>query len=182
MDLGAPVKSHKASVVKEKPKQSKKDKEQDTDLLADFETPAGATPGDGGGASAEGEPPDPADLLIAPEPEILAKDDDQTLLPVSYVAVKDWARRLHPRNPETGEKWSWWDADLKYVPIASGMIKKTEWVTPEAKAVGLGPVLYLYTMKAFAYLFLLLTLLNIPLFVFYVNGQGPYAKERVSSG
>jgi len=182
MDLGAPVKSHKASVEKEKPKRGKKGQEQDTDLLAEFETPAGATPADGAGGSADGEPTDPADLLIAPVPEVLARDDDQTLVPVSYAAVKDWARRLHPRDPETGEKWSWWDVDLKYVPLASGMIKKTEWVTPEAKTVGLGAVLYLYTMKAFAWLFLLFTLLNIPLFVFYVNGQGPYAKERVSSG
>jgi hypothetical protein len=55
-------------------------------------------------------------------------------------------------------------------------------VTPEASSIGLGAVLYLYTMKAFAWLFLLLTLLNIPLMIFYVNGQGPYAKERVSSG
>ena len=170
MDLGAPIKSHKAKVEKEKPKKGKKGKDQDDDLLADFETPAGATPGDEAAGSAEGEPPDPADLLIAPEPEVLAKDDDLTLIPVSYAAVKDWARRLHPRNPETGDKWSWWDVDIKYVPLCSGMIKKTEWVTPEAKTVGLGPVLYLYTMKAFAYLFLLFTLLNIPLFIFYVNG------------
>jgi hypothetical protein len=103
-------------------------------------------------------------------------------VPVSYSAVKLWQQKLHPRDPETNEKWSWWGADIKYVPICSGLIKKTEWVTPEAKTVGLGPVLYLYTMKSFAWLFLFLILLNIPLMVFYVNGQGPYAKERVSSG
>jgi len=49
MDLGAPVKSHKAKVVKEKPKKSdkKNDKDQDADILADFEfeIPGGPTPG-----------------------------------------------------------------------------------------------------------------------------------------
>lgn len=93
MDLGAPVKSHKAKVVKEKPKKSdkKKDKDQDTDILADFEfeTPGGPTPGQGEDPEEEPELT-PAEKLIAPDAEVLMKDDDQTLVPVSYAGVKLW--------------------------------------------------------------------------------------------
>lgn len=37
--------------------------------------------------------------------------------------------------------------------------------------VGLGPTLLLMTTKALAYLFLFLTLLNIPVYLFYYSGN-----------
>jgi hypothetical protein len=34
-------------------------------------------------------------------------------------------------------------------------------------------------MKAFVYLFIIYAVMNFPLMLFYVNGAGPIAKERV---
>ena len=89
---------------------------------------------------------------------------------------------MHPRDPETKEPFDWFGADIKYLPLLEGQIKKTEWVTPPAKAIGLGPVLYLHTMKAFAYLFGFFALINLPIILLYVNGQGPAGLARVQSG
>jgi hypothetical protein len=83
---------------------------------------------------------------------------------------------MHPRNPETKEPWNWWHADIKYIPIFACQIKKSEWVTPEAKSTSMGQVMFLHLMKAFAYLFIIYSVLNIPLMFFYVNGAGPIAK------
>lgn len=77
---------------------------------------------------------------------------------------------MHPRDPETKLEYDWWNADISFLPLFKKQVKITEWVTPEAKAIGLGPVLYLHTMKVFAWLFVFFTILNIPLFMFYVNG------------
>jgi hypothetical protein len=88
---------------------------------------------------------------------------------------------MHPRDPETNEPYDWWDADIKHIPIYKKQIKKSEWVSQPAKDIGLGPVLFLHTMKAFAYLFCFFTILNIPLFMFYVKGQGPASLDRVES-
>ena len=62
------------------------------------------------------------------------------------------------------------------------MIKKTEWVTPPAKGIGLGPILFHHSMKVFTYLFLFFALLSIPLMTFYAKGQGPVGLEKVKSG
>lgn len=86
---------------------------------------------------------------------------------------------MHPRNPETHEPWKWWDADIKFTPILASQIKKSEWVTEEARTVSLGQILYLHHMKAFIYLFCIYAALNFPLMLFYVNGAGPIAKQRV---
>ena len=88
---------------------------------------------------------------------------------------------MHPRNPETHEPWKWFDADIKYIPLLASQIKKSEWVTNEAKSMSLGQTLYLHLMKAFAYLFIIYAIMNFPLMLFYVNGAGPIAKERVQS-
>lgn len=85
---------------------------------------------------------------------------------------------MHPRDPETKKDYDWWNADISFLPLFKKQVKITEWVTPEAKAIGLGPVLYLHTMKVFAWLFVFFTILNIPLFMFYVNGQGPSAGKQ----
>ena len=85
---------------------------------------------------------------------------------------------MHPRDPETGEPFSWWNADIKYMPLFQMQIKKSEWVTEEARKIGLGPVLFLHSMKALAYLFLFFSLINIPLLMFYLRGE-PAADDGV---
>jgi len=75
------------------------------------------------------------------------------------------------REKDIVEPYNWWDADLKYMPLSSCQIKNSEWVTDEARAIGLGPVLFLFTMKAWAYLFLFFSLINIPLFMLYFKGE-----------
>jgi hypothetical protein len=62
---------------------------------------------------------------------------------------------------------------LSYIPVCKGSIKSTKWITPCAKEIGLGPVLFLHTQKAFAYLFALFLVINLPLFFFYARGSGP---------
>jgi hypothetical protein len=87
---------------------------------------------------------------------------------------------MHPRDPQNDhDEYSWFTADLKYLPLCLFCVKKTEWVTPEARAIGLGPVLFLHTLKVFAYMFLFFFLLNLPILLFYSNGQGPASLERV---
>ena len=112
------------------------------------------------------------DGLIEPElvPLRIEDDDDSYIAPLSYTAVKEWQFKMHPRDPETKLPYDWWKADLKYTPIYSKQIKKSEWVTQPAKDIGLGPVLFLHTMKAFAYLFSIFVALNIPLYMFYTKG------------
>jgi hypothetical protein len=85
---------------------------------------------------------------------------------------------MHPRNPENHEPWYWWDADIKYIPIFGCQIKKSEWVTPEAKSMSLGQTMFLHMMKGFTYLFIIFFCLNLPLMFFYANGAGPIAKTR----
>ena len=118
--------------------------------------------------------------LIEPDIEVFEKDDETSAAgKLSYKAVKEWQNKRHPRDPETGEPFSWWSAELKYMPLFSLQVKKSEWVTEPARAIGLGPVLFLHTMKALAYLFLFFTLINIPLFMFYLKGEGPAAEGGV---
>lgn len=59
------------------------------------------------------------------------------------------------------------------MPLFAYRIKKTEWVTPCAKEIGLGPTLFLMTMRAFFFLFAFFAIINIPLFLFYLRGAGP---------
>lgn len=120
--------------------------------------------------------------LIEPPIEVFEEDNDQSLRKLSYKQVKEWQKRMHPRHPETKLPFNWFSADISYLPVSSYFIKKEEWVTEEAKQIGLGATLYLHTMKALAYLFLFFSLINIPLFMFYVNGQGPQALAKVQSG
>lgn len=73
---------------------------------------------------------------------------------------------------EEKERFHWWHADISYLPLFASKIKKSEWVTPCAKEIGLGPTLFLMTMKAFFWIFCLLAILNIPLMIFYTGGSG----------
>lgn len=64
------------------------------------------------------------------------------------------------------------DADISYLPICMCCINRSKWVTPAAREIGIGPTLFLMTVKALAYLFLFLMILNIPLMMFYSTGGG----------
>jgi hypothetical protein len=51
-------------------------------------------------------------------------------------------------------------------------VKKSEWVTPCAREIGLGPTLFIMTHKALAWLFTFFFIINIPLMFFYAKGSG----------
>ena len=68
--------------------------------------------------------------------------------------------------------------DIKFLPISMCQIKKSEWVTPCAREIGLGPTLFIMTHKALAYLFIFFFILNIPLMFFYAKGDGAEASNE----
>jgi hypothetical protein len=86
---------------------------------------------------------------------------------LSYSRVKRHQYTFHPRNRREKKKFAPFGADLSYLPISACQINKSEWVTPAAREIGLGPTLFIMTQKAFMYLFLVITIINIPLFAFY---------------
>ena len=53
-------------------------------------------------------------------------------------------------------------------------------MTPTAQELGLGPTLFLMTMKAFFWMFVLFTIVNLPLIVLYM-GQG-YTGQDAEAG
>lgn len=79
---------------------------------------------------------------------------------------------MHPRDRQKKEKFDPINADLKFLPLSMCQIKKSEWVTPCAREIGLGPTLFIITHKALAYLFAFFLLINIPLMFFYGKGSG----------
>jgi len=62
--------------------------------------------------------------------------------------------------------------EIGILPMSMKNFNQEKWVTPVAKELGVGAVLFLMTMKALFYLFALLSIINIPLFLFYVRGNG----------
>ena len=86
---------------------------------------------------------------------------------------------MHPRDRLRKKNFGCCD-DISYIPFFSSMIKKTHWVTPVAREIGLGPTLFLMTMKAFAWLFLFFFLCNIPLILFYYKGSEIANKGRTT--
>jgi hypothetical protein len=56
------------------------------------------------------------------------------------------------------------------------------WVTPTAVEIGLGPTLFLMTMKAFFWMFVLFSILNIPLILLYCGQGVTEVKEGVEEG
>jgi len=70
--------------------------------------------------------------------------------------------------------------ELGTLPICKRCVKDT---SPMAKQVGVGPALFLMSTKALSWFFLFLTILNIPVMLFYGrgNGQGNDASSIVSS-
>jgi len=55
-----------------------------------------------------------------------------------------------------------------------------KWVTNEAREIGIGPTLFLMTQKAFAYLFIVFFILNLPLMFFYYNAGGSGSEGKVT--
>jgi hypothetical protein len=92
---------------------------------------------------------------------------------LSYSKVKRHQYRFHPRDREEKKKFAPFGADISFLPISSAQIKKEEWVTNCAREIGLGPALFIMTQKAFMYLFLILVIINLPLFFFFVRGGAP---------
>jgi hypothetical protein len=51
-------------------------------------------------------------------------------------------------------------------------IEKEKWVTNVATEIGLGPTLFIMTQKVMCHLFCVLAIINVPLFLFYLRGNG----------
>lgn len=92
---------------------------------------------------------------------------------LSYKKTKKHIFDNHPRDREDLVPWFWWTAKIKYIPVpCCNFIKFSKWVTEPAKEIGLGATLFLFTNKALFWLFLFLTIINLPLMIFYFNGNG----------
>jgi len=81
--------------------------------------------------------------------------------------------KMHPRDRKNKTKFPWKTSDISFIPCCKSQVKKSTWVTPCAKEIGLGPTLFLMTQKALTYLFLLFLIISFPLFFFYARGNGP---------
>lgn len=93
---------------------------------------------------------------------------------LSYVKTQKHIFDAHPRDRVEHRKWRWCWLSIKYLPLpwCCNRLKPTRWVTEPAKEIGLGATLFLMTNKAFFWLFLLFTLINIPLLGIYMGGNG----------
>ena len=111
--------------------------------------------------------------LIDPDQEDQKQyTDDNYISWLSWKRVKMHQYRTHPRNRAKGKVYNCCSADISFLPICMCCVNRSKWVTPAAREIGIGPTLFLMTVKAFAYLFLVLTIINIPLFFFYSSGGG----------
>lgn len=121
----------------------------------------------------EVEDPDKFWELIDPDEEDEKQYiDDNYITHLSYKRVKRHQYRTHPRNRMTKKAYGCCEADISYIPLCMCCINKSKWVTPAAREIGIGPTLFLMTQKAFAYLFAIFLLINLPLFFFYWTGGG----------
>jgi hypothetical protein len=116
---------------------------------------------------------DPDKLIEPNEEDEMAEMKGQLGEKLSYAKVQAHIYANHPRDREEKTKFDWYNVNISYLPLFASKIKKTEWVTPCAKEIGLGPTLFLMTMKAFFFLFAFFAIINIPLFFFYLRGAGP---------
>ena len=112
------------------------------------------------------------DAIIEPDEHAEEEEQKGQLNHLSYNKTRDHIYRSHPMDREEKTKFNWLQCDLSYIPLLSSWIKKTDWVTPVAKEIGLGPTLFLMTQKAFFWVFVLFTIINIPLILFYTGGSG----------
>jgi len=101
------------------------------------------------------------------------EDDPNLIKPLSYKKVQVHKYDNHPRDRHNKEEFKWWcDADISYIPFfCDPLVDQEEWVTPVAREIGLGPTLFLMTLRAFMWLFLFFTIINIPLMIFYASGN-----------
>ena len=97
---------------------------------------------------------------------------------ISYIKLKRHIEQNHPCNDD-GESYGMCE-ELGWLPCMNlcfdkkknKATKKDEInVTEVQKRIGLGPSLLLMTTKALGYLFLYLTILNIPVYLFYYSGN-----------
>jgi len=91
---------------------------------------------------------------------------------LSYTKVKRHQFIMHPRDRARRKEFDWVNTDISYLPLYESSIKKSQWVTPAAREMGVGPTLFLMTQKAFCWLFLFFCILNFPLIFFYAKGSG----------
>lgn len=130
---------------------------------------------------AEIDDPDKFWELVVPDEEQEARDLNY-VGPLSYRKVKRHQFVTHPRDRVKRKPFEWWGSDLSYIPLYLSSIKRSQWVTNAAREIGVGPSLFLMTQKAFAWLFLFLFVINIPVIMFYAKGSGdPTAKGPEST-
>lgn len=86
---------------------------------------------------------------------------------------------MHVKDRVGLRDFNWWYCDLSYFPLFESQVPRNKWVTPVARELGVGASIFLMTMRAFAWLFLWLFIINLPLLIFYQGGgtnpeaQGP---------
>jgi hypothetical protein len=118
------------------------------------------------------------DDLILPNEQAEIDEQKGAIPKLSYKKVTKHKSDVHPRDREDDEKYHCWYAQLRYLYLpcsAPGAPKQKEsnWITEPAKEIGLGATLFLMTYKAFAWLFILLLIVNIPLMMMFLAGNGP---------
>jgi hypothetical protein len=109
--------------------------------------------------------------LVVPDEEQEARDLNY-VGPLSYRKVKRHQFVSHPRDRVKRKEFEFWNSEMSYIPLYLSSIKRSQWVTNVAREVGVGPSLFLMTQKAFAWLFIILFLINIPVMMFYSQGSG----------
>jgi len=69
---------------------------------------------------------DPEDFwkIVEPDEELEAKDPN-FVGPLSYKKVKRHQYLIHPRDRLKRKKFDWWEADISFIPICMGQIKRS---------------------------------------------------------
>lgn len=107
--------------------------------------------------------------------EMSEKDKIKALLgdeKISYYKTKRHIYDQHPIkvDPETHEEERFGVFDeLGFLPIGKCCEKDIEEM---AQQIGIGPTLFLLSTKALGYFFLFVTILSLPIIVFYANAGG----------
>lgn len=126
----------------------------------------------------EEDDPDKFWELIDPEDEDMKQYiDDNYVTYLSWRKVKQHQQRMHPRK-KNGAMYGCCEADISFLPMCMCCIKGNKWITPAAREIGIGPTLFLMTQKAFAYMFFLFMIINIPLIIFYSAGHGGVKDDK----
>ena len=128
------------------------------------------------------------------EPDEAAENEEQLgyrTVPLSYKKIKQYFYEHQPMDRANAKieqiqskpeecKFPWKEVDIGILPCRMSSIDEEKWVTNCAKEIGLGPTLFLMSQKALFYLFILLSLVNIPLFLFYLRGNGGQGAVEVN--